>query len=68
MISLHAFQGAALAVDEPTLGAHCFDCKERFRIPTVTKVRVRCPVCGSGRVIDHNLEPLAPVTLSLPKP
>jgi hypothetical protein len=46
------------ALNTETMSAHCHDCKARFRVPLSPPWR--CPVCGSGQVIDHNLEPLAP--------
>jgi hypothetical protein len=48
--------------DQPgeTMGAHCFDCKESFHIPRSPKSPLKCPACGSGQVIDHNLAPLSP--------
>lgn len=47
-----------LTQEPAMMGAHCFGCKARFRIPCSPTEPLRCPECGSGQVIDHNLEPL----------
>lgn len=49
----------AAAPDTETMGAHCFVCKARFRIPLHPTATVRCPDCGSTQVIDHNLAPIS---------
>lgn len=42
------------------MGAHCHACLARFEIPLHPTEKLKCPECGSGQVIDHNLEPLSP--------
>jgi hypothetical protein len=50
----------AKSTKQGLMPAHCHACLARFEIPKSPTAPVKCPECGSGQVIDHNLEAISP--------